>query len=78
MQTLEQIEYHLDAVAGAQAAMFAAIGYLLSVHKGNPQATAAVASALEQMKAGLIASVATDYKIHSFDEMAETLLEILS
>jgi hypothetical protein len=76
---LEQLEHTLDAVGGAQTAMFAALGYLLSTHRGNPQAIAVIGNALEAARVGMMNSAtASDYKAQAFDEMAETVLELLS
>lgn len=65
---------HLDATAGAQLAMMVALKLLLTPYKGNQQAIAALQSELERNRSSLLASAASDYKIHAFDETAETLI----
>lgn len=69
---------HLDATAGAQLAMLPALKLLLTPYRGNAQAIAALESELEQMRAHLLASNASDYKIQSFEETAESLLSVLT
>lgn len=75
---IEALRDHLDAVAGAQLAMMTALSVTLTPYKKNPQALEALRHALEDIRAGLLASSASDRKIHHFDEVAETLLESLS
>jgi tripartite-type tricarboxylate transporter receptor subunit TctC len=69
---------HLDHVAGAQIALMAAVQLLLTAYKGNQQATAALATELEERRADLLSSSASDQKIQAFEDMAESLLECLS
>lgn len=63
--------------AGAQVAIIVAVKLLLSAHKGNPSATAALTDELERMRSDLLASNSTEQKLHAFDETAEALLDVL-
>jgi len=63
--------------AGAQLAIIVAVKLLLSAHKGNPSATAALTDKLERMRSDLLASNSTEQKLHAFDETAEALLDVL-
>lgn len=70
--------HHLDATAGVQLAMMAALKLLLTPYKGNQQAIAALTSELEEHRALLLSSSASDYKIEAFEAAAGSLLEVLS
>jgi hypothetical protein len=61
--------------AGAQLAILVAVKLLLSSHKGNSQAIAALESEMERMRADLLASRASDRKLEAFEVAAEALLE---
>lgn len=63
--------------AGAQLAIIVAVKLLLSAHKGNASATAALTDELERMRSDLLASNSTEQKLHAFDETAEALLDVL-
>jgi len=63
--------------AGAQLAIIVAVKLLLSAHKGNPSATAALTDKLERMRSDLLASNSTEQQLHAFDETAEALLDVL-
>lgn len=71
-------DHHLDATAGAQLALVVAVKLLLTPYKGNSAAHAALQEELESMKADLLGSHASDYKIEAFEAMAESLLEVVS
>jgi hypothetical protein len=78
MSELESIKFHLDSVAGCQLAMQVSVSFLLAQHRGNQEAISALRQVGESTKANLLASQASDYKIHAFEEMMETLIEALS
>lgn len=78
MSEIERIKYHLDAVAGSQLAMQISVSFLLTRHRGNQEAISALRQVGESTKANLLASQASDYKIHAFEETLETLIESLS
>ena len=74
----ERARYHLDAIAGAQLALMVAVKLLLSAHKGNSQAIAAMANELEDARSLLLGSPASEYQIAAFEAAAESLIEVLS
>lgn len=69
---------HLDATSGAQLAMMVALKLLLTPYKGNQQAIDALQTELERVRASMLASSASDYKIHAFDEAVETLIATIA
>lgn len=75
---LSRIEFHLDAVAGSQAASFVVLSFLLDSHKLSPQAIEAMTSGLERSRANMLSSSASDYKIEAFDAVAESLIAKLT
>jgi type VI protein secretion system component VasK len=77
MSEIEAIKKHLDAVAGSQLAVVTATKLLLTSYQGNAQAMQALEEEFERMRSTVLYSQASDYKIHAFDEAAESLLETL-
>lgn len=76
MTETEAIRDKLEALAGSHAALFAAIGVLLQQKYGNNNMIAALESALENSKASLLQSPATDRQISAFDDVARLVLSI--
>ena len=74
---IEQLEHMMDAVSGAQLAHNAVLTYFLAQHKSDPQAIASISILLEQMRASLLASAGSDYKIQAFDGLAQTILDAM-
>ncbi len=70
-------KYQLDAVAGAQLAFSVAIKLLLMSHRGNNEAATVLGIEMEAMRARLLASSSSDYKIQAFEEAAAGLCAVL-
>lgn len=77
MDQIEVLKHRMDAIAGTQQAMAVVLNLTLSPYRGNQQVAAAVEKAFEQQRSSLLASSSSDYMIRGFDEIAETLLEVL-
>jgi hypothetical protein len=78
MKTLEQIENHLDAVAGTQLAQSLILHLLSDRLKGSPGVVEFLRKESESMKASMLASNASDEKIRYFDEMIQSYVEALA
>lgn len=72
--TPSQIE-HLDAVAGTQLAMFAAVIALLRRQAGDPELISDLQASLEQLQAAALGSQSSDHKLQALAESATVLLE---
>ncbi|WP_173066565.1 hypothetical protein [Sulfurimicrobium lacus] len=76
MTETEAIRDKLEALAGSHAALFAAVGVLLQQQYGNRKIIASLEEALENSKASLLQSSATDRQIAAFDDVALLVLSI--
>lgn len=72
------IKDHLDVVAGTQIAMATALKLVLTSYKAHPDAINALRNELEEMRASLLASSASDRKLEAFEGCAESLLAALT
>jgi hypothetical protein len=78
MKTMQELESHLDAVAGCQLAQSLILNLLADRLRGNSGATDFLRKEAESMKADMLASRASDEKIRYFDEMIESYVRALS
>ena len=74
----ESERQHLDAIAGVQIAMIAALSALLKQHKGNQTVLDELQTRLTLAQNDLIYSSASDYKSSMFEQTGAALLELLS
>jgi hypothetical protein len=76
MNETEAIRDKLEALAGSHAALFAAVGVLLQENYGNSKMIASLLAALENSKASLLQSPASDRQVSAFDDVAQLVLSI--
>ncbi|MCA3041252.1 MAG: hypothetical protein ING37_11695 [Rhodocyclaceae bacterium] len=72
--TPSQIQ-HLDAVAGAQLATFAAVVVLLKRQSTDPGLIPDLQAAFERLQSAALGSQSSDYKLQALAESAEALLQ---
>jgi hypothetical protein len=76
-EEFETLKFYVDSVAGVQAAQTVAINCLLGQYRGNAVALESLTQAFELMRANLIASKGSDYKLEQFNAIAEVMIESL-
>jgi hypothetical protein len=75
---VEEIGRQLDANAGSLLALHVLLARLLGIFHFDEVLLASTEAALDQMRAMLVSSHSSAYKIDSFDATAATLIAILT
>lgn len=77
MTEVQALRDRLEALAGANTALFAVLGVLLMRHHGDPAVIAALEDALENGKASMLQAPVSERQLEAFDATALAVRAIL-
>lgn len=74
-QEISELRGRLDALQAGQMALMNVVTMLMAPLKADPRAIAELGRLTERGKAQLLASSASDYQIHAYDDLMKALVE---